>query len=166
VWSAIAPILKTRWPILAGISYVQKVKEGMIVGGEMAYVGFWKRFVAKFVDGIILQVVNMGLAFAVMALANDVAGQIINFFIGIALSAALNIFFIGKFGATPGKMMIKAKVVRSNGDPLTYGRATGRFFAEWVSSLTMGIGYLMACWDREKRSLHDRIADTRVVERR
>ena len=44
---------------------------------------------------------------------------------------------------------------------------TGRVsFAEMLSSLTLGIGYIMVAFDDEKRGLHDRdICDTRVVRK-
>ena len=46
---------------------------------------------------------------------------------------------------------------------MTYGRATGRYFAHFLSSFTLGIGYLIAAFDNEKRALHDHVCDTRVV---
>jgi uncharacterized RDD family membrane protein YckC len=46
-----------------------------------------------------------------------------------------------------------------------YGRATGRAFGEIVSGIICYIGYLMMIWDEEKRTLHDRMANTRVVKR-
>jgi uncharacterized RDD family membrane protein YckC len=56
------------------------------------------------------------------------------------------------------------KVVRPDGEKISYARACGRFFAEFVSSLTLAIGYIIAAFDGEKRSLHDRICDTRVIK--
>jgi len=50
-------------------------------------------------------------------------------------------------------------------EPITYGRATGRCFAEILSGMICYIGYLMAAFDEEKRALHDRICNTRVVKR-
>ena len=61
-------------------------------------------------------------------------------------------------------MAVGIKVIRSDGAPITYGRAAGRFFAEYLSLLTIYIGYIMAGFDEEKRALHDHICDTRVVK--
>jgi len=67
------------------------------------------------------------------------------------------------FGATLGKMAVKIRVVNPDGTPITWGKAIARYFAEIVSGLTLGIGYIMAGFDPERRALHDRIASTRVV---
>lgn len=147
--------------------FFQRLKEGALPAGEHEYAGFWIRFGAKFIDGLIMQIVsvilNLGLAFS--GLQQDV---LIWASTGISLvvNAAYAIYFIGRFGATPGKMACKLKVIRPDGSPLSFGRATGRYFAELVSAMTLMIGYLMAAFDEQKRALHDRIADTRVVRAR
>ena len=38
--------------------FLQKVKEGVNVSKSMNYAGFWIRFLAKFIDGIIIKVVQ------------------------------------------------------------------------------------------------------------
>jgi uncharacterized RDD family membrane protein YckC len=70
---------------------------------------------------------------------------------------------IGKFGATLGKMACKIHVVTANGDNVSYARAFGRYFAKLLSAFTLLIGYIMAAFDSERRALHDRVCDTRVV---
>jgi uncharacterized RDD family membrane protein YckC len=62
-------------------------------------------------------------------------------------------------------MACNVKVVKADGSPVGYGLATGRFFAKIISGIILGIGYIMAAFDEEKRSLHDRICNTRVVAR-
>lgn len=135
--------------------------------------GFWIRFAAKFVDAIILGVVNIGIGIAgfaaiMGAAAADSGGsaaaiQTIMQLVQILISLGYTTFFLGKFGATPGKMIFRLRVVRPTGDPIGYGRACGRYFAEIVSALIFMIGYIMAAFDDEKRALHDRLCDTRVV---
>ena len=60
-------------------------------------------------------------------------------------------------------MAFGLKVVAPDGSRISYMRALGRFFAEIVSGLTFSIGYIMAGFDSQKRSLHDRICATRVI---
>jgi uncharacterized RDD family membrane protein YckC len=73
---------------------------------------------------------------------------------------------VGKYGATVGKMAAKIKIVNADGTPVSYGKAAGRYFAEILSSMICGIGYLMVAFDNEeKRALHDRICNTRVVRK-
>lgn len=73
-------------------------------------------------------------------------------------------YFLGKYSATFGKMACGLKVVRPDGEKISYARACARFFAEFLSSIILGIGYLMVAFDEERRALHDRICDTRVVK--
>ena len=74
------------------------------------------------------------------------------------------IFFTGYNGQTPGKMALRIQVVRTDGTPMTYGRAFLReVVGKFLSALILGIGYIMAAFDADKRALHDRICDTRVV---
>ena len=144
--------------------FVQKLKEGVTVAGEMVYAGFWIRFGAKFIDGILLGIAGFALGFlGGLILRNAIAVAVIENILSLALSIAYATYFVGRYGATPGKMACGLKVVRSDGEKVSYGRACGRFFAELVSSITLTIGYIMAAFDEEKRALHDRICDTRVI---
>lgn len=145
---------------------LQRLREG-VSSGERVYAGFWIRFGAKFMDGIILNIVNQIIQFIIaMALkGNPETVTILAVVIALGLNAAYVIYFTGKYGATPGKMACKIEVIRADGSPMTYGRATGRYFAEILSSLTLMIGYIMAAFDEEKRALHDRICDTWVVRK-
>ena len=75
--------------------------------------------------------------------------------------------FLGKFGATPGKMVFKLIVVDASGGKISYGRAFGRSCAEILSRLpTCLIGYIIAAFDDQKRALHDHICNTRVIYNR
>jgi uncharacterized RDD family membrane protein YckC len=153
--------------------YLQSLKEGVRSSAVLVYAGFWVRFGAKFVDGLILGVPTLALFFflampAVVAAAqrgqrgNPAATCLLQLAF-YCLSAAYQTWFVGRFGATPGKMAMKLKIVRSDGGRVTYGRAFGRFFAEILSTIILDIGYIMAAFDDEKRALHDRICDTRVI---
>src|SRR5262249_33700407 len=81
----------------------------------------------------------------------------------IAMRFGYEIFFLGKYGATPGKMVCKLRVVSADGTRFGYGRAAGRTFAEMLSGMICYIGYIMVAFDGEKRALHDHICSTRVV---
>jgi len=143
--------------------YIQRLREGVAIDSTMQPGGFWIRFGAKIIDMLITGLINQGFSFLVGAKSNFGVG--LNLLIGIALPLAYVVYFLGKHGATPGKMICGLKVVLANGQPISYGRACGRFFAEWLSSFTFGIGYIMAAFDAEKRTLHDRICNTRVIKK-
>jgi uncharacterized RDD family membrane protein YckC len=89
--------------------------------------------------------------------------QAISAVTNICLAILYAVFFISRYSATPGKLAVGLKLVRSDGSPLSTGRIIGRYFSEWLSSITLLIGYIMAGFDEEKRALHDRICDTRVI---
>src|ERR1035438_5404759 len=84
--------------------------------------------------------------------------------VGVVIGASYEGFFVSRVGATPGKMALGLKVVRPNGGPVSLGRAIGRYFAKWLSSITLCIGYIIAGFDAEKRAMHDMICDTRVIK--
>jgi uncharacterized RDD family membrane protein YckC len=50
------------------------------------------------------------------------------------------------------------------GQRLTFGRASGRFFAKIISGLIpFGIGYIMAGFTEKRQALHDMIASCLVL---
>ena len=168
-------------------TYAQKLREGVAPMTAMQYGGFWMRFVAMMIDGIILAIPigilevvvfgAMGMSMArlgdnpnpedVFAMLGPLFAMIgLVSLISLALGVSYETFFVVKYGATPGKMALGLKVVRPDGTMLTMGRAAGRYFAKMLSGMIMYIGYIMAGFDDEKRGLHDRICDTRVIKAR
>ena len=148
--------------------FVQKLKEGVLLTGQFSYGGFWIRAGAKIIDYMILGVVQLVSSFLTIFLStlmNEVVVIILVNVFYISVGAGYTAFFLGRYGATIGKMACQLKVVRSDGEPLTYWRGLGRYFAEMISGMILGIGYIMAAFDDEKRTLHDRICDTRVVRK-
>jgi uncharacterized RDD family membrane protein YckC len=162
-------------------TYFQRQREGVVQPGEFVYGNFWPRFCAKFIDGILLGVIgaiiNVILGMLILGKANYFAGlvaaagtskafqyQVISNLIGVILGVSYGWFFISRFSATPGKMAMGLKIVRPDGSQLSTGRIIGRHFAEWLSGIILLIGYIMAASDPERRALHDRICDTRVIK--
>jgi uncharacterized RDD family membrane protein YckC len=136
----------------------------------MDYGGFWIRFLAKILDGIILAVPMFLLGALAGTTAFGVDPQQTSFLVTItgnllfyAIGAVYTIFFVGYFGATPGKMVCRLKIVTAEGGSVSYLRATGRYFAEILSGVICYIGYLLAPFDDQKRTLHDHICNTRVI---
>ncbi len=117
------------------------------------------RFLANFLDGLILIIPNIILATA--------AGDALT---GFVLQVALNIAYVIGFwsakGATPGKMVMGIQITTVDGEPIGSGRAILRYIGYFVSWITLGIGFLIIAFNREKRGLHDYIAGTVVVKTR
>lgn len=162
-------------------TYAQKLREGVVTAGAMVYGGFWIRFVAWLIDSIILAIASgvIQLAFTgslvnrvplqpgvppSAAVLGRIAGTFgLVYLLGVLISACYEGLFVGKVGATPGKMVFTLKVVRADGSPVGVGRAFGRYFAKLLSGFTLLIGYIIAGFDSQKRALHDMICDTRVI---
>ncbi len=161
-------------------AFLQKLREG-VQTTPMAYGGFWIRFGAKIIDYIIMTIVNYAIAIPLGWLIMpkmDPAGMsdpaafksvIIPSIILSLFQWGITIFyatwFIGKFGATPGKMACGLRVVTAENQKVSYLRAFARFFGEMLSGMILLIGYIMAGFDAEKRTLHDRICATRVIKK-
>jgi uncharacterized RDD family membrane protein YckC len=143
---------------------------------ELVPVGFWVRAAALIIDQLLLGI-PLGLLVETPEFLRkplpDPAVLLRNLpelfaYSGIILilSGLYYILLTGRFGATFGKMIFRAQVVRADGSPVGYAVATGRYFASLVSRLILGIGYLMVAFRADKRALHDLMAGTRVVYRR
>lgn len=69
-----------------------------------------------------------------------------------------------KHQATLGKRLFKLRVADENGAPISFGRATGRFYAKTLSTMILCIGFLMAGWTKRKQGLHDLMVGTQVIK--
>jgi uncharacterized RDD family membrane protein YckC len=128
------------------------------------YAGFWIRGVALTIDGILLQIMLWPVGVGLKSLMlSPILILPLSTLINMTIGASYSIFFVTKLNATPGKLLFGKKIVTATGEPLSLKHATTRHFATILSSLSMGIGYLMAAFDEEHRALHDRICNTRVV---
>ncbi len=135
---------------------------------EDSPVGFWVRAGAQFIDGVILMVAGffcglvLGIALAMVECPQQVA-SVLGGILGLVISCLYFTFMTGATGKTLGKMAVGAKVIMADGSPIGYGRALGRWFAYIVNNLTLGIGWIWAGFQEQKRGLHDYIAGTRVI---
>ena len=160
--------------------FVQQLKEGVAMPLSTAFGGFWIRTLAYIIDGAIFGIATWIIMIPISMLAVPAIMQFgeeatmgsmfmligLYSFVSIAIPIFYYTFFHGRWGATVGKMACGLKVVTAEGEPISYGRAFGRFWAFMLSGLILYIGYFMAGFDDEKRSLHDRICSTRVVKKR
>ena len=124
--------------------------------GGIRYGGFWIRFVAAIIDGVIVQAVVLPLSFLV-------GGVVFGCVIGVAGSWLYEALMESSSRqATLGKMIFQMKVTDLSGNRISFARATGRYFAKWLSGLTLFIGYIIAGFTERKQALHDMVAGTLV----
>src|SRR4030095_6894367 len=140
----------------------------MRVTASVRPAGFWIRFVAVLIDGVVL-LVAQGILFSAgwMVSGGSTGGGmtvkgVVNLF-GTLLGAAYGIIFHCLGGQPLGKMALQIKVVSMDGGPLTFGQAAGRYFATFLSAIILCIGFIMAGIRTDKRALHDLLAGTRVI---
>jgi uncharacterized RDD family membrane protein YckC len=159
--------------------FFQRLREGADTPWDLDYAGFWIRAGAKILDWIILSILSfvvqlvvfgivLGAAAASNGSANEAAAIVANLvssLVQMVIGIGYVTFFVGKFAATPGKMACGLKIVTAEGERVTYLRAFARYWAEIISGLICGIGYIIAAFDDEKRTLHDHICSTRVVRK-
>ena len=146
------------------------------------YVGFWPRVGAYLIDNIIVSIaaqiiggaIGLGLGGIRPMEADDPKSIAMVFAIaGAGAGAGILVKWLyyafmesSSCQGTLGKMAIGAKVVDSQGNRITFGRATGRFLAKGLSALILNFGFFMIGWDDLKQGLHDKIAGTYVVKNR
>lgn len=124
---------------------------------NIQYAGFWLRFVASFIDGLIL-IVPMFIINAMFCNTGWFFGMIASWLYFALMESS------GR-QATIGKQAMGIKVTDMQGNQLSFSQATGRHFAKIVSSLTLLIGYIMAGFTEKKQALHDILANCLVVKR-
>lgn len=161
--------------------------------GQLKYAGFWLRFAAYIIDQFVIGIA--GFILFVPVILGVIAFGVVNFdgidnftdlcasdallmiggIIGMILLAILisvvmkwlyyALMESSKFGGTIGKMAVHIKVVDMQGNRITFGRATGRYFSRIITNMTFLIGYIIAGFTEKKQALHDLIASCLVVQK-
>jgi uncharacterized RDD family membrane protein YckC len=113
------------------------------------------RLMALFVDGTILFALG-GIGF--LTVREPGAGA------GFFISLAYYWFFLTRNqGQTPGKALMKIRVIKADGTPISDSDALMRYIGYTVNTLTI-IGWLWAFLDANQQGWHDKIAGTYVVK--
>lgn len=165
----------------AGSSYgpPQATPVGQATSVAPEYAGFWPRFLAVLIDGVITQLIVLVPAFflgVTLGIAGAAAGQdnesiagaatLLGAVIGLAASWLYEAGLIASSRqATLGKMALGIMVTDLDGRRIGFGRATGRYFAKILSGLMLAIGYLIQPFTARKQALHDMLAGTLVVKK-
>jgi uncharacterized RDD family membrane protein YckC len=161
--------------------YLNRVMAGGPVGASsFEYAGVGIRFGARMVDGLVLGIPIIIIIFLLLPGTLRGLSNRPTFFNArfVLLSVFFALFYevlmLRYWGATLGKMACGLKVVRADGSPLDWGVSFGRYFMyNVVISAIPGLNFflqlttaIMAATDKQRRGLHDRVCDTRVVYQR
>jgi uncharacterized RDD family membrane protein YckC len=143
----------------------------MTLSDRNSYGGFWIRFAAYFVDFGILLIPMLLISFLVRSVTpvSDQMDQAATNFEITILSwlvcwVYMAAFLSSPWQATVGKKCCGLKVVDYNGGRISFGRASGRYFAAFFSWVLLCIGFIMIAWTSRRQGLHDMMASTLVVK--
>jgi uncharacterized RDD family membrane protein YckC len=152
-----------------------------VTSPHVQYAGFWRRAAASIIDsfaiGLLTLPITLPIAIgfgAAMAHGDDsgtaamgpILLQVVLQLISMLLTVTyFSCFHASRLMATPGKLAVGIKVVRADGQRMSFGRSLGRAFAYYLSVLTLYIGFLVAAFTQRKQGLHDLVCDTLVVDR-
>ncbi|HSE83766.1 MAG TPA: RDD family protein [Thermodesulfobacteriota bacterium] len=145
----------------------------------VVYAGFWLRFVAYVIDQIILSIVTvvivfvlafvMGLFFTAIGIdvnTIEVIATVMGYFLGVIV--AWIYYAVSESSpdqATPGKKLIGLIVTDLDGNRISFGKASGRYWGKILSSIILMIGFLMAGFTEKKQALHDMLANCLVLKK-
>jgi uncharacterized RDD family membrane protein YckC len=157
--------------------------------GSVLYAGFWLRFVAFLIDSflrgfafVLLLIPLFVLTGAGAALSRISEGEDISDNVAALIGGGFVLGFLGiivlvswlyyalseasSWQATPGKKLLNLYVTDMEGQPISFARASGRFFARIVTSLIpLGIGYILAGVTEKRQAIHDMLASCLVLRR-
>jgi uncharacterized RDD family membrane protein YckC len=144
------------------------------VDTNLQFAGFWLRFFAAFIDGLLLAVVSAIILQIILLLMHAVRGTTVIYPFGA--QAVMAAFVIGRIltpfyyvimesstrQGTIGKTIVGIKVGDARGSRISAANALGRLVAKVVSNMILFGGYIMIAFTRNKQGLHDMIANTYV----
>ena len=127
-----------------------------------AKAGFWIRFVAIFIDGILVGIVTSAIGAILNLNTNGRSG------LQLLLGLVYYVYFWSNSGPWPGQTigskLLNIRVVRTNGSDLTISQALIRYVGFVISAICLLIGLIWAAFDANKQGWHDKIADTYVIK--
>src|SRR5438552_17641449 len=136
--------------------------------GEPSPAGFWIRLVAVLIDWLVFYATEFSLRLVARVIwGGRIAdlpvfnGTLVAFM--FAFGSVYYVALHALFGQTVGKMVVRVRVVRTDGGGLAVGRSILRSVGYLVSGATLLVGYVIAGLLRDKRALHALLASTLLV---
>jgi len=115
---------------------------------EPVYAGFWERFVASFIDGLITSAITYVpmLAVTAIGLGNELITGMLSLVGAIAGIIYFPLMTSSEKQATFGKQALGLKVTDMQEQRITFIHALGRYFGKIISAIILLIGYIMAAF--------------------
>ncbi|HET7339417.1 MAG TPA: RDD family protein [Candidatus Dormibacteraeota bacterium] len=136
-----------------------------VLKSDVAYAGFWRRFVAYLIDATFLFGVQSLIALGVLMVTPYDLQSLLN--IAPVSAAVAWAYFIlmesSPARGTLGKMALNLYVGDAHGDPISFRRAAARNLLKIISWLLLGFGFVAAAFSPKKQAVHDLLAGTLVL---
>jgi uncharacterized RDD family membrane protein YckC len=155
---------------------IPDVTEAQVAAEDFVkYAGFWLRLGAMLIDAIILNIGTLIIGFIILLPLVAGGGTTekmeqggIKILLNLLGAVIAWVYFAlmesSSMQATFGKMALGIIVTDMMGGRISFGRATGRHFAKYISMITLLVGFIMAGYTRKKQALHDMIAGCLIVK--
>jgi uncharacterized RDD family membrane protein YckC len=141
------------------------------------YAGFWRRVLASIIDWTIIGFPCFFVLLVTWRVFNAPNAHLPESSDAAVYSITIAVFTVVSLGqwiyfalmessskqATIGKLALKIRVTDMSGNRISFGRASMRYFAKYISYLVFFVGYLMAAFTQKKQALHDIAAKTLVL---
>jgi uncharacterized RDD family membrane protein YckC len=172
VAQAASAVAANGFPGVAGLDY--SAVADSYANDQFESAGFWIRFCASFVDGLIVALiwVALSMAFTWYIGADGVREnrQVVSGFLRLVLVVVGWLYCAmqesGTHRSTPGKRLFNITVTDMAGNQLSFMRASGRHFGKIISQVTLGIGYLMMLFTTNRQCLHDLMSGCVVLKQK
>lgn len=139
----------------------------------LIHAGFWVRFLAAFLDILVLGACVILFLFLIAALIAYTGRESLLYdrlalpiFYGVIIFITASYYILmesGESGATLGKHWLNIKTTDTSGKQLTIARALARFVFRIFSFVLLMSGFLIQPFTRRKQAMHDLLARTVVV---
>ena len=164
----------------------QCLPRGFMAADQAAieYVGFWARLFAQIVDTVLGLLIIVPVLYGLYGtgymdfdrlmsspleylLSYQPQTGPLDFVVSYILPAVAIVAFWLTRQATPGKMLVSARVVdATTHGQIGAGQAIGRYFSYYLCILSLGLGFLWVAFDARKQGWHDKVASTVVIRDR
>lgn len=140
---------------------------------EFEYAGFWIRTGAALIDAVLIVAITYPILYAIYGAdyfdeekKGFLAGPADFLLSWVAPALASIVFWLSKQG-TPGKLALSLRVVDAEtGATLSVGQSIGRYFAYFLSTIPLLLGFFWIGFDSRKQGWHDKLAKSVVVRAR
>ena len=131
------------------------------VVAEPRYAGFWIRVLATLLDNIIIGI-PLNIVFLILGDEGGASSQGLQ----TLILALYTIILWVRWGRTVGGRIVGLRLVRVDGQPITYGTAVVRYLMLIVSIVALLLGVIWVAFDKRKQGWMDKAAGTFVIRDR